>query len=209
MRFPFSQLGGAIPQLGFGTATLKDAACEGAVVTALAAGYRHLDTALLYGNQVAVGNGLRKSGVPRGDVFLTTKVWPTDISEGDLQRSVEASLTRLAVDYVDLALIHWPSKTVPLTESIKALNEVHARGLARDIGVSNFTVALVEESVALSDRPLACNQVEYHPYLNQDRVLAACRRHGLAFGFVEGLPVCIIDKSECVFGIQYFCVHAQ
>jgi diketogulonate reductase-like aldo/keto reductase len=173
--------GADIPAIGLGTWELRGEAATRCVATALGAGYRHIDTASSYDNAEAVGEGLRIGGVPRGDVFLTTKVWPTDIAEGDLQRSVEASLKSLAVDYVDLALIHWPSKTVPLAESIKALNEVHARGLARNIGVSNFTVALVEEAVALSDRPLACNQVEYHPYLNQDRVLAACRRNGLAF----------------------------
>ena len=173
--------GADIPAIGLGTWELRGETATRSVATALGAGYRHIDTASSYDNEEAVGEGLRIGGVPRGDVFLTTKVWPTDIAEGDLQRSVEASLKRLAVDYVDLALIHWPSKTVPLAKSIKALNEVHARGLARNIGVSNFTVALVEEAVALSDRPLACNQVEYHPYLNQDRVLAACRRHGLAF----------------------------
>ena len=173
--------GADIPVIGLGTWDLRGETATRSVATALGAGYRHIDTASSYDNGEAVGEGLRIGGVPRGDVFLTTKVWPTDIAEGDLQRSVEASLKHLAVDYVDLALIHWPSKTVPLAASIKALNEVHARGLARNIGVSNFTVALVEEAVALSDRPLACNQVEYHPYLAQDRVLAACRRHGLAF----------------------------
>jgi diketogulonate reductase-like aldo/keto reductase len=143
-------------------------------------GYRHIDTAAMYDNEKAVGAGLRAGGVDRGAVFLTSKVWPTDIAEGDLQRSVEASLGRLGTDYLDLALIHWPSKTIPLAESIGALNRVRERGLARHIGVSNFTVALLDEAVALSRHPLACNQIEYHPYLNQDRVIAACRRHGMA-----------------------------
>ena len=172
--------GADIPALGLGTWTLRGESATRCVAAALRAGYRHVDTASSYENEAAVGEGLRAADVPRDHVFLTTKVWPTDIADGDLQRSVEASLGRLAVDYVDLALIHWPSKTVPLAKSIKALNEVRERGLARNIGVSNFTVALVEEAVALSDHPLACNQIEYHPLLNQDRVLAACRRHGLA-----------------------------
>ena len=172
--------GANIPALGLGTWTLRGAAATRCVAAALQAGYRHVDTASSYENEEAVGDGLRAADVPRDRVFLTTKVWPTDIADGDLQRSVEASLGRLAVDYVDLALIHWPSKTVPLAQSIKALNEVRERGLARSIGVSNFTVALVEEAVALSDHPLACNQIEYHPLLNQDRVLSACRKHGLA-----------------------------
>ncbi len=172
--------GADIPALGLGTWTLRGEAATRCVEAALRAGYRHIDTASSYENEAAVGVGLRAADVPRDRVFVTTKVWPTDIAGGDLQRSLEASLRRLAVDYVDLALIHWPSKTVPLAQSIKALNEVRKRGLARNIGVSNFTVALVEEAVVLSDHPLACNQIEYHPLLNQDRVLSACRNHGLA-----------------------------
>ncbi len=173
--------GAKIPAIGLGTWTLRDDAATRLVAGALQAGYRHIDTATSYENEAAVGEGLRVSGVPRDQIFLTTKVWPPDLAAGDLQRSVEGSLKRLGVDQVDLALIHWPSTTVPLTESIEALNEVRTRGLAHNIGVSNFTVALVEAAVALSEHPLACNQVEHHPFLNQDRVMAACRKHGLAF----------------------------
>ncbi len=172
--------GANIPAIGLGTWTLRDDTATKLVAGALEAGYRHIDTATAYENEAAVGAGLRASGVPRDEIFLTTKVWPPDLAAGELQRSVEGSLKRLGVDQVDLALIHWPSKTVPLAESIAALNEVRARGLARNIGVSNFTVALVEAAVALSEHPLACNQVEHHPFLNQDRVMAACRKHGLA-----------------------------
>ena len=172
--------GAQIPAIGLGTWTLRDEAATRLVAGALEAGYRHIDTATAYENEAAVGEGLRASGVPRDEIFLTTKVWPTDLAAGDLLRSVEGSLKRLGVDRVDLALIHWPPTTVPLAESIAALNEVRARGLARNIGVSNFTVALVEAAVALSEHPLACNQVEHHPFLNQDRVMAACRKHGLA-----------------------------
>jgi diketogulonate reductase-like aldo/keto reductase len=172
--------GAKIPAIGLGTWTLKDETATRLVASAIQSGYRHVDTAAMYANEEAVGAGLRASGVSRDEIFLTTKVWPSDIGGGDLQRSVEASLKRLQVDRVDLALIHWPSRTVPLGESIEALNEVKDRGLARHIGVSNFTVALVDEAAALSRHPLACNQIEYHPFLNQDRVLAACRRHGMA-----------------------------
>jgi len=172
--------GADIPAIGLGTWTLTGATATELVAHALRSGYRHIDTAAMYGNEEAVGAGLRNGGVPRGKIFLTTKVWPTDIAEGDLQRSVEASMARLGVDYLDLALIHWPSRTIPLAESIGALNEVRARGWARNIGVSNFTVAQVAEAVALSEAPIACNQIEYHPFLNQDRVIAACRSHGVA-----------------------------
>jgi len=172
--------GANIPAIGLGTWTLNGEAATRLVAGAIRSGYRHVDTATMYDNEEAVGAGLRASGVSRDEIFLTTKVWPSDIGDGDLQRSVEASLKRLQVDRVDLALIHWPSRTMPLAESIRALNEVKNRGLARHIGVSNFTVALVDEAVALSRHPLACNQIEYHPFLNQDRVLAACRGHGMA-----------------------------
>ncbi len=169
------------PAIGLGTWTLRDDAATRLVAGALEAGYRHIDTATSYENESAVGAGLRASGVAREEIFLTTKVWPTDLAAGDLQRSVEGSLKQLGVDRVDLALIHWPSKSVPLADSIAALNELRSRGLARNIGVSNFTAALIEQAVTLSEHPLACNQVEYHPFLNQDRVMAACRKHGLAF----------------------------
>jgi len=172
--------GANIPVIGLGTWTLKDETATQLVAGAIREGYRHVDTAASYGNEAAVGAGIQASGVARDEVFVTTKVWPTDIADGDLQRSIEASLARLGVGHVDLALIHWPSKTVPLEQSIRALNEAKDRGLARHIGVSNFTAAMVDEAVALSAHPLACNQVEYHPFLNQDRVLAAVRRHGMA-----------------------------
>lgn len=172
--------GARIPAIGFGTWTLEGDTASRLVEHAIRSGYRHIDTAAMYDNEEAVGNGIRASGVPRDDLFLTTKVWHSDLAEGDLQRSVEASLERLGVDQVDLALIHWPSRKVPLAESIAALNDVRNRGLARHIGVSNFTVALLEEAARLSQAPIVCNQVERHPFLDQSRVLSCCRRLGMA-----------------------------
>lgn len=172
--------GAEIPVLGFGTWTLKDRHCAELVRHALRHGYRHLDTASAYGNEAAVGEGLRASGVARGDVFVTTKVWWTDIGDGDLQRAAEASVSRLGLDHADLILIHWPNPDVPLADSIGALNAVRERGLARHIGVSNFPTALLAEALRLSAAPLVANQVEYHPYLDQRKVHAACRAAGLA-----------------------------
>lgn len=172
--------GAKIPAIGLGTWTLKDEQATTLVASAIGAGYRHVDTAAMYDNEAAVGEGLRAGGVARDQIFLTSKVWHTDIGDGDLQRSVEASIGRLGVDYLDLALIHWPSKSIPLAGSIRALNDVKAKGLARHIGVSNFTIAQVEEAVRLSEAPLVCNQVERHPLLDQDRVVAACRAQGMA-----------------------------
>jgi len=173
--------GAAIPAIGLGTWQLRDEACVRAVGEALRGGYRHLDTAAMYGNEEAVGEGLRASGVPRDDVFVTTKVWYTDLAPGDLERSAEASLRRLGLDAVGLLLIHWPNPQTGLDGPIRALCEAKRRGLARHVGVSNFTVALLDEAVRLATEPLAVNQCEYHPYLDQTPVLDACRRHGLAF----------------------------
>ena len=172
--------GADIPAIGFGTWTLEGDTATRLVAGAIDAGYRHVDTAAMYGNEAAVGDGIRASGVPRGDVFLTTKVWHTDIADGDLQRSVESSLRRLGVDALDLVLIHWPSRHIPLHQSIRALNNVRNAGMTRNIGVSNFTIAMIDEAASLSGYPLACNQIEYHPFLNQDRLIAACRAKGLA-----------------------------
>lgn len=172
--------GASIPALGLGTWTLKGRDCADLVAHALSVGYRHLDTAAMYDNEEAVGEGLRASGLKREDVFVTTKVWYTDIAPGDLERSATESLTRLGLDHVDLLLIHWPNPAVPVADSIGALNAVRASGLTRHIGVSNFTTGLLAEAIAASEHPLVANQVEYHPRLSQAKVLAACRAAGMA-----------------------------
>lgn len=172
--------GAIIPAIGQGTWTLDDAAAEMMVAKAISVGYRHIDTAAMYGNETGVGAGIRAGGIARDDLFVTTKIWPDQISDGALQASLKTSLTKLGLDHVDLALIHWPSRTIPLAESIGALNDARNQGLARNIGVSNFTMALMDEAVKLSDHPLACNQIENHPLLNQEKVMATARGHGLA-----------------------------
>jgi diketogulonate reductase-like aldo/keto reductase len=172
--------GAAIPALGLGTWTLKGDDCAKLVTEALSIGYRHVDTAVSYENEAAVGAGLRASGIARNDVFVTTKVWWTDIAPGDLERSAGSSLKRLGIDQVDLLLIHWPNPRIPLEGSIKALNATKSSGLARHIGVSNFTTTLLSQAIALSDAPLVANQVEHHPYLDQTKVLDACRKAGMA-----------------------------
>ena len=169
-----------MPRIGLGTYRLAGAACADLVASALDAGYRHIDTAESYKNEAEVGDGVRASGVPRTEIFLTTKVWRDGLAAGDLERRAEASLARLGVDYVDLLLIHWPNPEVPLQETLDALARVKRSGMARAIGVSNFTVALLDEAAARSSEPLLVNQVEYHPYLSQKRVRTAARRHGLA-----------------------------
>ncbi|MER9064819.1 aldo/keto reductase [Mesorhizobium sp. M0698] len=186
--------GAAIPVIGLGTWTLKGELCSELVAHALSLGYRHLDTAAYYENETAVGEGVRFSNIPRDDVFVTTKVQYTDIAPGDLERSAEESLKRLGLDTVDLLLIHWPNPEVPLAGSIKALNSVRNSGMARHIGVSNFPTGMLAEAVHLSDAPLVANQVEYHPYLDQTKVHAACRAAGMAM-----VAYCPLGRGGALF----------
>jgi diketogulonate reductase-like aldo/keto reductase len=167
-----------IPALGFGTFELTGRSAVAAVGHALAVGYRHLDTAAMYGNEAEVGEALAASGVPRDQVWLTTKVWPDDFRDGALQRAAEASVQKLGTE-PDLLLLHWPSRRVPLEETIGALNEARRRGLARQIGVSNFTTGLLEAAWSCSEAPLIVNQVEYHPYLDQRAILGALHARGM------------------------------
>jgi 2,5-diketo-D-gluconate reductase B len=169
--------GATIPVIGFGTSTLGN--CAELVAAALRAGYRHIDTARKYGTEEGVGEGIRASGVAREDIFVTTKVSHEHLCAADFARSVETSLKALRLDYVDLLLVHWPNPEIPLAETMLPLAQTKREGLTRHIGVANFTVALLDQAVALSPEPLVTNQVEFHPYLDQAAVLAACRRHGL------------------------------
>jgi diketogulonate reductase-like aldo/keto reductase len=171
----------SIPCIGLGTWSVSGAECSQAVAEALNAGYRHIDTASAYGNEEAVGQGIRASGVSRNEIFLTTKVAYPDINDGDLQRSAETSLLRLGVAQVDLLLIHWPNPAVPVRTAVKALCEARHLGYAKHIGVSNFTLSMLEEAVAVADAPLCVNQCEYHVRLNQSRMLASCRSKGMGF----------------------------
>jgi diketogulonate reductase-like aldo/keto reductase len=172
--------GARIPALGLGTWDLRGRTCARVVEQALRLGYRHIDTAQMYDNEREVGEGLRASGVRRGEVFVTTKIWPSHFAPRELERSARECMARLRLSEADLLLLHWPNPNIPLSETLGALCKVKRDGLARHIGVSNFTVALVEEAVNLSSEPLVTNQIEWHPYLDQSKVVAACRRHGLS-----------------------------
>jgi diketogulonate reductase-like aldo/keto reductase len=172
--------GARIPLIGLGTWDLRGRTCVRMVEQALRLGYRHIDTAEMYGNESEVGEGLRASGVKRGEVFVTTKVWPSNFAPRDLEKSAKQSLAKLLLSEVDLLLLHWPNPNIPLADTLGALCKVKQAGLARHIGVSNFTVAQIDEAVRLSSEPLVCNQIEVHPFLDQSKVLAACRAHGMA-----------------------------
>jgi diketogulonate reductase-like aldo/keto reductase len=172
--------GARIPRIGCGTWELRGEECVRIVAEALRLGFRHIDTAQGYANERQVGEGIRASGVPRDQIFVTTKVRPQVTSAGLLQRSVEESLDRLGTGTIDLLLIHWPNPAVEIAETMRALSEVKRHGMTRHIGVSNFTIGKLDEAVRTSPERLSATQIEYHPYLDQTRLLAAIRRHGLA-----------------------------
>ncbi len=176
--------GAQIPARGFGTFQLREDICRRAVRAALETGYRHIDTAAMYGNEVEVGEAIAASGLPRRDIFVTTKVWTQDIAEDNLLRSAADSLGRLGMSHVDLLLIHWPNRDIPLASSMRGLCRARKEGLATYIGVSNFPVALLNQAVALAGEQgekLSANQCEFHPRLDQSKVIAACRAHGMVF----------------------------
>jgi diketogulonate reductase-like aldo/keto reductase len=172
--------GAVIPAIGLGTWELRGPACARIVEQALRLGYRHLDTAEMYDNEREVGEGLHASGIRRDDVFMTTKVWPVHFAPPDLERAAKNSLKRLRLPDVDLLLLHWPSSKVPLAETMGALCKVKRAGMARHIGVSNFTGAVLNEAVKLSTEPLICNQIEVHPFLDQSAAIADSKAHGMA-----------------------------
>lgn len=169
-----------MPALGFGTSQLGD--CADIVATALKLGYRHIDTAWKYGSEKGVGAGIKASGVPRAEIFLVTKVSHEYLRAADFARSVDESLANLQVDYVDLLHVHWPTvDNIPLAETMGALAKAKRDGLARHVGVANFNIALVTEAMKLCPEPLVTLQAEYHPYLDQTKVLDFCRRQRLIF----------------------------
>jgi diketogulonate reductase-like aldo/keto reductase len=168
--------GRLIPQLGLGVwQTRAGAACEAAVLAALEAGYRHIDTAAMYGNEQSVGAAIKMSGIPRENIFVTTKLWNSD--HGNPERALDASLRKLKFDYVDLYLIHYPVRE--RRRSWRALEALRAAGKARSIGVSNFTIRHLSELLAETNTVPAVNQVEFHPYLYQRDLLDFCAAKGI------------------------------
>ncbi len=172
--------GAEIPVIGFGTWQLEGRDARDGVITAIEAGYRHIDTAQKYGNEGMVGEGLKDAQLPREDVFLTTKVWIENFRDGDLQRSARESLDRLQTDHVDLLLLHWPNEDVPMNETFAALADAREQGLTRHIGVSNFTTSLLAKARDLCPVPLIVNQVEYHPFIDQTAVFEATQAADMA-----------------------------
>jgi diketogulonate reductase-like aldo/keto reductase len=176
------EAGGArIPVIGFGTVGLRGPDGVRLVSDALRFGYRHVDTAQNYGTEPEVGEGIAASGIGREDIFITTKVSPPNFAPADFDRTTRESLEKLKVAQVDLLLLHWPPpQPFTMADTIGALCKARRDGLTRHIGVSNFNTAQREEAKALATEPLVCNQIEIHPYLDQRKTIAACRRLGYA-----------------------------
>ncbi|WP_252698806.1 aldo/keto reductase [Natronosalvus vescus] len=169
----------AVPAIGLGTYRLDGDECFETVQTALEIGYRHIDTAEMYDNQSEIGDAIATTPIPRDDLFVTTKVWKTNLEHDAVHRSVAASLEALGFEYLDLLLIHWPTDDVPVEETLGAMNQLQADGRVRHIGVSNFSQSQLEEAIAASETPIVTNQVKYHPYVDRDDLLTFCREHGV------------------------------
>jgi len=166
-------------QRAFGTFPLKGAEARDAIAAAAEAGYRAFDTAQMYGNEAETGATLKATGIPRDELCITTKVAPDNFAEDRFIASVEASLRDLQVDQVDVLLLHWPPAGGDVAPSLRLLNETWTRGLARNVGVSNYTIAMLKTAVSIVDAPIVTNQVEFHPLLNQDRLLAGASELGI------------------------------
>lgn len=171
--------GVSVPSIGLGTFELKGPEGIRAIRSAIEAGYRHIDTAIRYGNEAEVGQAIRDSGIARDELFVTTKIWFDNLAPANVAARTAESLERLQLDHVDLLLVHWPSRDVPMGETLAAFAEQRSRGRTRLIGVSNFTTALLDEAIRVHGADLFANQVEYHPFMAQPRVLKAVREAGM------------------------------
>jgi 2,5-diketo-D-gluconate reductase B len=212
MTTPFVEANGArIPAIGLGTWDLRERTCVRMVEQALRLGYRMIDTAEMYGNEREVGEGIRASGIPRAQVFVTTKVWPDHLAPREFERATKESLAKLKLSEVDLLLIHWPNPRIPLADTIGALCRMKREGFTRHIGVSNFTVELLEQAVKLATEPLVTDQFEWHPFIDQTKVVEACRRHGLSVTAYSPLARgrVLSDKTLQRIGAQHDKTAAQ
>ena len=160
----------SLPRLGLGTFRMQGEVCRAAVESALALGYRHIDTAEMYGNEDAVGAAIAASGVARKDLHVTTKVWHENLAPDAIRRAFDASLKKLRLDHVDLYLVHWPSKNMNLPAIFETLLKLKQQGRTRAVGVANFNIALLKTVVEEIKAPIACNQIEYHVMLDQTKV---------------------------------------
>ncbi len=166
-----------IPVLGLGTWQLTGKKCKESVKKAIELGYRHIDTAWIYDNQEEVGEGIKESGIKREKLFVTSKVWTDNLKYNEVLKQCEETLNQLKLNYLDLYLIHWPNKNIPLEETFRAFKELTEKGKVKSIGISNFNIERVREAKEKSKIPISINQVEYHPYLNQETLLEECKKN--------------------------------
>lgn len=194
----------ALPRIGMGTFRLKGNDARDAVKSALSLGYRHIDTAQMYGNESEVGDGITSSGIPRREIFLTTKVWHDQLEKNDLINSLHDSLARLKTDHVDLTLIHWPSPDdhVPMEEYLGALRDAQREGLTTHIGVSNFTCAQMDQAIdILGEDAILTNQVEVHPFLANRKVVEHAQKLGIMVTGYMPLAVGKVMEDETLIRI--------
>lgn len=195
----------SLPVLGLGTWQLTGGKCRQAVKDALEIGYRHIDTAEIYGNQKEIGQALKESGLNRRDLFLTSKVWFTNLHKEGVLKACRKTLAELQTDWLDLYLIHWPNPQVPITETLSAMQELKEKGLIRAIGVSNFTIRYLKEALK-TDVEITNNQVEFHPSLNQKELKDFCDQEKIVItayspiGRGEDLKLDLIIKLAQKYG---------
>jgi len=203
--------GVAIPRLGFGTFRMPGADAQPVVESALALGYRHIDTAAMYENEAAVGAAIAASGVARDELFVTTKVWHDQLGPEALHRAFDASLRKLGLDHVDLYMIHWPSRDMDMAATLDALMSLRERGLTRAIGVCNFNLPMLRRAVEDIGAPIASVQLEYHPFLSQAPMLAYLRQKGIPLTAYAPLAQgrAANDPTLAALGARHGCSAAQ
>jgi len=203
--------GVAIPRLGFGTFRMPGTDAQPVVESALALGYRHIDTAAMYENEAAVGAAIATAGVARDELFITTKVWHDQLGPEALHRAFDASLGKLGLDYVDLYMIHWPSRDMDMAATLDALMSLRQRGLTRAIGVCNFNLPMLHRALEEIRAPIASVQLEYHPFLSQAPMLAYLRQKGIPLTAYAPLAQgrAADDPTLAALGARHGCSAAQ
>jgi 2,5-diketo-D-gluconate reductase B len=201
----------AIPRLGFGTFRMPGAEAQPVLESAIALGYRHIDTAAMYENEAAVGAAIAASGIQRDELFVTTKVWHDQLAPDALHRAFDASLRKLGLDHIDLYMIHWPSRNMDMAATLGALMSLCERGLTRTIGVCNFNLPMLRHAIEDIGAPIASVQLEYHPFLSQAPMLAYLR--GLGIPLTAYAPLAqgraANDPTLAAIGLKHNCSAAQ
>lgn len=193
----------SIPVIGLGTWDLRGKECEEVVKKALGMGYTHIDTAEYYDNQTEIGKAIRDSS--RSELFITSKVWATNLRFKSVLKDCESTLKELNTTYLDLYLIHYPNPNIPVEETFRAMKVLHEEGKVRSIGVSNFKVSVLQQALEVEEIPVCVNQVEFHPYLYQKELLEFCKKHDVVL--VAYCPLArgriVRDKTIIELGEKY------